>query len=62
MCGIAGYVGIVSESQSVVSSMIKQIAHRGPDAQGLVLDEDFGLGHCRLAIIDTSSNSSSKPD
>ena len=57
MCGIAGYVGIVSESQSVISSMTKQVAHRGPDAQGLVLDKDFGIGHCRLAIIDTSSKS-----
>jgi len=57
MCGIAGYVGIVSESHCVISSMTNQLAHRGPDAQGLVLDENFGVGHCRLAIIDTSSNS-----
>lgn len=57
MCGIAGYVGTLGGSESVISSMTKQIAHRGPDAQGSVLDEYFGVGHCRLAIIDTSSNS-----
>lgn len=57
MCGIAGYIGCLTESESVISSMTKQIAHRGPDSQGLVLDEYFGVGHCRLAIIDTSSNS-----
>lgn len=35
--------------------MIDTIAHRGPDGEGIYLDNCLGLGHKRLAIIDLSN-------
>ena len=51
MCGIVGYAsGDVSEE--ALRRMMDAIAHRGPDGEGLVVKDDVGLGHRRLAIID----------
>ncbi len=36
--------------------MCDEIVHRGPDAEGLYIDEKVGLGHRRLSIIDLSEN------
>ena len=61
MCGIAGLVWTNSNTKSVaagelvVSEMISQMRHRGPDGLGLVSAEDYVLGHTRLAIIDPES-------
>jgi asparagine synthase (glutamine-hydrolysing) len=52
MCGICGqvnYEGIVPET---VQAMADTLRHRGPDDQGLYVDEFVGLGHRRLSIID----------
>ncbi len=57
MCGIAG---IFSLNQPIkkewVESMTRQLAHRGPDAQGVFLSDNdrCGLGHRRLSILDLS--------
>jgi asparagine synthase (glutamine-hydrolysing) len=55
MCGISGIVGRADES--VVRAMIDAMRLRGPDDQGVFVDEPgrVCLGHRRLAIIDTSS-------
>ena len=37
--------------------MAKLLSHRGPDSQGCHFKDGFGVSHCRLAIIDSSSNS-----
>lgn len=55
MCGIVGKIfldgnGLVDRSQ--IDAMLRPIAHRGPDGQGVYLDGFVGLGHRRLAIID----------
>lgn len=52
MCGIAGFIG--AGDREVLSRMATAIAHRGPDAEGLYLDESVGLhlAHRRLSIID----------
>jgi asparagine synthase (glutamine-hydrolysing) len=34
--------------------MLQKVAHRGPDGQGIYLEENIGLGHSRLAILDTT--------
>ena len=34
--------------------MAETIEHRGPDDQGFLFDENLGLGHLRLSIIDLS--------
>lgn len=57
MCGIAG---IFSFNRSldipgIVRRMTGAMPHRGPDADGFYTDEQVGLGHRRLSIIDLSS-------
>ena len=41
-------------SALTIKSMTDSIAHRGPDADGHWVDENIGLGHRRLSIIDLS--------
>ena len=55
MCGIAGFApkpNKPSYDASTLQRMTSLLAHRGPDAQSLMLDQGFGLGHRRLSIID----------
>jgi asparagine synthase (glutamine-hydrolysing) len=57
MCGIAGSVrwdGI--DEQANVANMTAMLAHRGPDAYGLIRSGEAVLGHRRLAVIDTAHN------
>lgn len=53
MCGITGVVRVHEES--VIRCMTASMAHRGPDDNGIYLDEGISLGMCRLSIIDLSS-------
>lgn len=57
MCGIAGIFNLNQEivDRSVLKSMASKIAHRGPDGQGYFLNNNVGLAHKRLAILDTSN-------
>jgi asparagine synthase (glutamine-hydrolysing) len=57
MCGIAGWINLKqSESnlgaEAVLHSMCERIVHRGPDSEGLWLDDTAALGMRRLSIID----------
>ncbi len=56
MCGIAGLVG---GTRALLESMSAQLAHRGPDAAGLVEHADLGvrLAHTRFAILDLDRRS-----
>ncbi len=57
MCGIAGIIfdnGGRADAPSVVRRMIAVQRHRGPDGEGFYDHDGVSLGHCRLAIIDTS--------
>ena len=58
MCGIAGAFQ-QPDGKVVVTVMIDRVAHRGPDASGVVElvapDTAVVLGHRRLSIIDLSS-------
>ena len=58
MCGIAGVFNLSGDSVSreTLKSMVKSIAHRGPDGEGLYVSGNVGLGHRRLAILDVSDN------
>lgn len=61
MCGIAGFIDFRKlSSQKNLQEMTDSLVHRGPDGRGQVLLElenvQIGLGHRRLAIIDTSEN------
>ena len=54
MCGISGIFNIngapVDEQKLV--KMNELIRHRGPDGQGVFVDNNLGIGSNRLAIID----------
>src|SRR5258706_1496428 len=54
MCGIAGYYNTTIE-KNVIDSVSSKLQHRGPDAQGLYVNEKVGLVHTRLSIIELSS-------
>jgi len=57
MCGIVGLYNFAVR-EGVLPEMLRAIAHRGPDAQGIAELHSHGaivrLGHCRLSIIDLS--------
>ena len=54
MCGIAGIVG--SADRMALSRMLEAQRHRGPDDDGIFVDEaqGVGLGSVRLSILDLS--------
>src|SRR5437762_5740936 len=63
MCGIAGFVESAEttsplapdESRALVHRMCEVIRHRGPDDEGVWVDEGVALGMRRLSIIDLST-------
>lgn len=58
MCGIAGrFSWIKPPERLLIQQMTQSLAHRGPDAEGIYLNGPIGLGHRRLAIIDTNHRS-----
>jgi len=55
MCGIAGKVRFRSArnlQRDEIQKMGDILAHRGPDGQGIYIDDHCGLIHRRLSIID----------
>lgn len=61
MCGITGFFyrgeGPHSVSRQILERMTSMLYHRGPDEAGLYIDDNIGMGHARLSIIDLSSGS-----
>jgi asparagine synthase (glutamine-hydrolysing) len=57
MCGITGIISLNKEPISPVKlkCMTDVLAHRGPDGEGHFIEDNVGLGHRRLAIIDLSA-------
>ncbi len=57
MCGIGGQCRTTTPvSVHKLHSLMKRLAHRGPDAKGIWRSEDdlAGFVHCRLSILDLS--------
>ncbi len=56
MCGIVGKLNLSGEpvEPEALERMAGLLAHRGPDDQGVFLDQGLGLGARRLAILDLS--------
>ena len=55
MCGICGIVNISASQpidRDILLRMTRVLEHRGPDDQGIYIDEQVGLGSRRLSIID----------
>lgn len=56
MCGIAGIFHLSGKpvGNNDIKQMTRALAHRGPDGEDVFVHENIGLGHRRLAILDTS--------
>ncbi len=57
MCGIAGWINLKKSdsnagAEPVLHSMCEQIVHRGPNSEGLWVDDTVALGMRRLSVID----------
>jgi asparagine synthase (glutamine-hydrolysing) len=56
MCGITGWINLTNtrndHTEGVLHSMCETILHRGPDSQGIWMDDTVALGMRRLSIID----------
>jgi asparagine synthase (glutamine-hydrolysing) len=57
MCGIGGLVGGERPDPHTLILMADEMAHRGPDGQGVWRDDIAGLAFRRLAIIDLDPRS-----
>ena len=58
MCGINGICNLSGKnnvSLDKIRRMTDMVHHRGPDECGIYIDQQVGLGHTRLSIIDLSS-------
>jgi len=57
MCGIAGifYFDGTGVGLDLIQMMCQKLVHRGPDDFGIYTEDNIGLGHRRLSIIDLSS-------
>ncbi|WP_430790984.1 asparagine synthase (glutamine-hydrolyzing) [Virgibacillus flavescens] len=60
MCGIVGFAGTKFEidKTKTIHDMMDTIVHRGPDSEGVHIDDDVTLGFKRLKIIDLSEDGS----
>ena len=56
MCGIVGVFNLNGSpvSSQEIKKMTDSISHRGPDGEGIYINENIGLGHRRLSILDVS--------
>jgi asparagine synthase (glutamine-hydrolysing) len=57
MCGIAGWINLENKAsqsggKAVLHAMCERMKHRGPDSEGLWLENQVALGMRRLSIID----------
>nr|WP_315145542.1 asparagine synthase (glutamine-hydrolyzing) [uncultured Flavobacterium sp.] len=58
MCGINGIFHLQSQKkvdERLLTKMRDSLEHRGPDDKGLYIENNVGLGHRRLAILDVSA-------
>ena len=51
MCGINGFS---FREEGLVKKMNDRVKHRGPDDDGVFVDDNISLGHTRLSILDLS--------
>ena len=55
MCGIVGFVNYKKElpnKKNIINTMTQTLSNRGPDEEGLYLNNNVALGHKRLIVID----------
>jgi asparagine synthase (glutamine-hydrolysing) len=56
MCGICGIIRFdeVNPEDALLRNMMKIMKHRGPDDEGVFIEDNIGIGFVRLSIIDLS--------
>ena len=56
MCGICGIINFNDQpvEESNIRMMMQSMKHRGPDDEGVFLENNIGLGFVRLSILDLS--------
>lgn len=57
MCGICGIIKrkkITEDDKKLIKEMNDAQIHRGPDDEGIFVEEGFALGHRRLSVFDLS--------
>ncbi|MGF1614160.1 MAG: hypothetical protein ACFCVA_09690, partial [Gammaproteobacteria bacterium] len=59
MCGFVAVIGRrgLIQQKAELERATNKLVHRGPDAFGLVIDREVGLGFRRLSILDLSTDS-----
>lgn len=61
MCGFSGFIGTtegdMDSRKAILKKMMDKIAHRGPDQEGMFVDDKVALGFRRLSIIDLNNGS-----
>ena len=64
MCGFSGFTNPLSEkkAESILKKMMTPIAHRGPDAESIFINDKIALGHYRLSIIDLNGGQQPRVD
>ncbi len=57
MCGITGVFHLNNKpvAHQTIKVMTDALAHRGPDGEGIFIEDNVALGHRRLSILDVSS-------
>jgi asparagine synthase (glutamine-hydrolysing) len=62
MCGIVGKINFnnidinnINIEERTLTKMMKKIKHRGPDDEGVFIENGVGLGFVRLSILDLST-------
>ncbi len=56
-CGIVNYDIKISGNSQIIRSMFDTLSSRGPDEEGIFLDDCVNLGHKRLIVIDPENGS-----
>ena len=58
MCGISGIINFNNDKvqEESIRQMMSLMKHRGPDDEGVFMEENIGLGFVRLSIIDLGSS------
>jgi asparagine synthase (glutamine-hydrolysing) len=62
MCGIVGFTDPAPDAHRILADMNAALSHRGPDGNGVFVDDRIALGHTRLAIIDVCGGAQPRVD
>lgn len=62
MCGIAGFTRPDRNAPAVLRRMMAEIEHRGPDDDGVWIDDQVAVGHQRLTIVEPAGGDQPRLD